>query len=92
MAGQDRGNMRCFEALGCGALMVSDQGRYPEGMKNEETMLLYESSDDAKNVISYALDNPDALRSIALRGKKMICERYSKTNQWIDFINLVGRI
>lgn len=32
MAGRDRGNMRCFEAMGCGALLVSDAGNYPEGM------------------------------------------------------------
>ena len=31
MAGQDRGNMRCFEAMGCGALLVSDDGHYPRG-------------------------------------------------------------
>ena len=29
MAGRDRGNMRCFEAMGCGALLVSDAGNYP---------------------------------------------------------------
>lgn len=92
MAGDDRGNMRCFEAMGCGALMISDQGEYPDGMKNQKTMLLYKGSDDAKKVISYALDNPDVLRSIALHGKKMIGERYSKINQWADFINIVGRI
>jgi hypothetical protein len=32
MAGADRGNMRCFEAMGCGALLLSDEGNYPEGM------------------------------------------------------------
>jgi hypothetical protein len=44
MAGTDRGNMRCFEAMGCGSLMVSDQGRYPEAMQNGMTMLLYEGA------------------------------------------------
>jgi hypothetical protein len=33
IAGADRGNMRCFEAIGCGALLVSDEGNYPEGMR-----------------------------------------------------------
>ena len=33
MAGTDRGNMRCFEAMGCGALLVSDAGGYPDGMQ-----------------------------------------------------------
>jgi hypothetical protein len=30
--------MRCFEAIGCGALLVSDAGCYPDGMKPDETM------------------------------------------------------
>ena len=42
MAGRDRGNMRCFEAFGCGGLLLSDEGNYPEGMRNEETMMTYE--------------------------------------------------
>jgi hypothetical protein len=33
MVGRDRGNMRCFEAMGCGALLLSDEGNYPKGMK-----------------------------------------------------------
>src|SRR6202035_4082382 len=32
MAGTDRGNMRCFEAMGCGALLISDAGSYPGWM------------------------------------------------------------
>lgn len=92
MAGSDRGNMRCFEAMGCGALMVSDQGRYPEGMQNEKTMLLYAGGGEAKTVIAGALDAPDVLRGIALQGNKMISERYSKIKQWADFTSLVGRL
>ena len=34
MAGEDRGNMRCFEALGAGSLLLSDEGNYPEGMSD----------------------------------------------------------
>jgi hypothetical protein len=92
MAGSDRGNMRCFEAMGCGALMVSDQGRYPEGMEDQKTILLYEGSGDVKKVIAGALEKPDVSRAIALRGKKTISERYSKIAQWTDFVNLVGRL
>ena len=45
MAGPDRGNMRCFEAMGCGALLVSDVGNYPVGMEAGVTMETYASSD-----------------------------------------------
>lgn len=92
MAGADRGNMRCFETMGCGALMVSDQGSYPEGMQNEKTMMLYEGSGDVTKVIAFALEKPNALRAIALHGRKMISESYSKTKQWTDFVSLAGRL
>jgi hypothetical protein len=90
MAGSDRGNMRCFEAMGCGALMVSDQGRYPEGMQSQKTMLLYAENGEANTVIVGALESPDVLREIALQGNMMISKRYSKIKQWADFMNLVG--
>jgi spore maturation protein CgeB len=90
MAGRDRGNMRCFEAMGCGALLVSDQGRYPDGIQGEKTMLLYEGGGGAKEVIQRALANPVALDAIASQGKKMVSEHYSKTTQWADFVCLVG--
>jgi len=90
MAGPDRGNMRCFEAMGCGALLVSDQGRYPGGMQNKKTMLLYEGGGEAKEVIQRALANPGTSHTIASRGKKMVSEHYSKTKQWADFGGLVG--
>ena len=43
MAGEDRGNMRCFEAPGCGAVLLTDSGRYPEGFVDGETMVTYSS-------------------------------------------------
>lgn len=89
MAGRDRGNMRCFEAMGCGALLVSDQGIYPEGMQNEKTMLLYEERGETMNVIRRSLENPAVLHAIASQGKKMVSQHYSKTKQWADFVGLV---
>ena len=47
MADRDRGNMRCFEAMGCGALLVSDDGNYPQGMSPGETMRAYTSAEHA---------------------------------------------
>jgi hypothetical protein len=52
MAGNDRGNMRCFEAMGCGALLLSDAGSYPEGMKEGVTMQTYASPQQAAEIVS----------------------------------------
>jgi hypothetical protein len=90
MAGNDRGNMRCWEALGAANLMVSDEGNYPDGMRNGETLVTYRTPDDAVRVIEQYLERPDEARWIAKAGHAMIRECYSKRNQWLAFQKLVG--
>ncbi|CAN5416194.1 glycosyltransferase [soil metagenome] len=85
MSGNDRGNMRCFEAMGCGALLVSDSGRYPSGMVNGETMIEYDSPDDVENVIRTVLANWSHSEQIARRGSSMIRSVYGKAIQWQKF-------
>ena len=70
MAGQDRGNMRCFEAMGCGALLVSDAGNYPEGMVADETIVTYQTSEDCLNQIRRSLADWTAAKQIADNGRK----------------------
>ena len=91
MAGLDRGNMRCFESMGCGALMVSDEGSYPAGMVNSETMKTYTQAQPASQVIEAALAMPDFSARIASNGYCTIQKQYSKAIQWQAFQNLVGR-
>jgi hypothetical protein len=92
MAGRDRGNMRCFEAMGCGALLVSDAGNYPAGMKADETMLAYESADAAADVITGALDRWPRSAKLALEGRAQLSSLYSKSRQWQGFVDLVGQL
>lgn len=90
IGGLDRGNMRCWEALGAGALMVSDAGNYPEGMVDGTTIRTYRSQEEAVAVIRHALQNPGERQSIADAGNDMVRTRYSKARQWADFQKLVA--
>jgi len=90
MAGEDRGNMRCYEAMGCGALLVSDQGRYPKGMINNDTMLTYDTPSSAVGVIGHALDNWTQHSQIARGGHIMLKNDYGKDRQWSDFLRLIS--
>ena len=92
MPSADRGNMRCFEALGSGSLLLSDQGNYPQGMNNGETMVTYQSPEDAVRQIKMLLDAPELRSSIARAGHEMISTRYSKEVQWKRFEALVASI
>ncbi len=89
MAGRERGNMRCFEATGCGALLVTDEGLYPREFIDGETMLIYRSPDEVVEVIRRALADPDGLRALAARGHAGIRAAYSKEAQWRAFLALV---
>src|SRR4051794_5430738 len=85
MAGQDRGNMRCFEAIGCGALLVSDAGSYPAGMQEGVTIETYGTPEQAVEVISRGLQDWPRSAEIAARGWTRVREIYSKDVQWKQF-------
>ena len=84
--------MRCFETMGCGAVMVSDSGNYPEGMADGRTMFTYTDAFDAVRVIEEVLSSPDGGREVALRGARMVRERYDKAAQWQAFQRIVASL
>jgi hypothetical protein len=91
-AGTDRGNMRCFETIGCGALVVSDAGSYPAGMQEGETIETYGTPEQAVEVISRSLQDWPRSAAIAALGRARIRDIYSKDAQWKQFGDLVGRV
>jgi hypothetical protein len=57
MAGEDGRNMRCFEAIACGALLLSDAGKYPKGRTAGIKMQIHDSAQEAVQLSSVCLDN-----------------------------------
>lgn len=92
MAGEDRGNMRCFEAMGCGALLLSDAGNYPPGLVDGETMRTYSDASDAAAGIDALLSQPEVMNGIAAKGHEVMVRDYSKARQWHAFQQLVGAL
>jgi len=89
MAGRDRGNMRCFEATGCGAVLLTDSGSYPEGFVDGETMVTYSSPDQIPQLIQRLLRELSWADFVARAGYAMVRDRYSKERQWARFQELV---
>ncbi|MFC5758752.1 glycosyltransferase family protein [Rhizobium sp. GCM10022189] len=89
MAGPDRGNMRCWETLGCGAAMVSDAGNYPHGMIDGESMVTYDNTEAAVSVLRELLADRDRLLSVAARGHTLVKTMYNKEAQWQHFNRLI---
>lgn len=92
MAGAERGNMRCFETMGSGALLLSDEGVYPDGMCDGETLVTYGSPDEAVERIRNLLSESRSGLAIARAGYDMVSTRYSKKAQWQRFESLVAAI
>jgi len=92
MSGSDRGNMRCFEALGARALLISDHGNYPEGMINGQTIVTYKSPRDAVEQICKFLADTKGSAEIARAGHEMLKTSYSKERQWKRFEALVASL
>lgn len=88
MAGMDRGNMRCFEAMGCGAMMISDFGNYPPGMIHDRTMRVYSDPAEVVELIHESL-NTTQWKKISRNGHEMIQKKYSKLAQWHHFNELI---
>ncbi|MEO1950453.1 glycosyltransferase [Thioclava sp.] len=89
MAGQDRGNMRCFETMGAQACLVSDVGNYPEGMEDGKTARFYETPQDAVRIVQTLIETGED-RSIAGAGYDMVRSVYSKERQWERFQELAS--
>jgi Glycosyl transferases group 1 len=87
MAGSDRGNMRCWEAMGCGALLLSDSGSYPSGMKPGKNFLTYRDATDAVQKIIETL-NSSVKSAVPCFAHKMISTHFSKNAQWLAFCEL----
>jgi hypothetical protein len=89
MAGEDRGNMRCFEAMGCGCVMLSDEGRYPPGMIPGSHFATYTGPQAAVEAIRSLLASGGHQSELARAGTAMIGQAYSKARQWDRFTALV---
>jgi hypothetical protein len=90
MAGSDRGNMRCFEAMGCGALMFSDAGNYPEGMLNGETMMLYEDLNSVAKILEQLFVDSDLMTTVATKGHELVSRAFNKEKQYAQFESIVS--
>lgn len=90
MAGKDRGNMRVWEALGCGAALISDAGVYPPQIREGESFVSYQRPQEVPGLILDLIQDPEARRAIAHSGHKMIRTAYSKKVQWERFVEIAG--
>lgn len=88
ISGVDRGNMRLWETLGCGATLVTDDGRYPAGMTPGKDFAIYTDTKSLVATVERLLDAAEERNAIARSGRDMIRGSFSKDVQWARFLEL----
>ncbi|MBA4307907.1 MAG: hypothetical protein C0429_14345 [Sphingopyxis sp.] len=88
MSLNDRGNMRVWEAMGCGAALISDEGRYPNHLNPGVEFQTYKSVNDLLERIDLLMDSPDKRSKLSQAGYAAISHHYSKQKQWDAFVRL----
>jgi hypothetical protein len=88
--GDYKSNARVFEALGNGALLISEEGIYPEGLVPGEDFITYKNISDLPKIITHALNNWDKFKAIASHGRNKVNKIYSQDNRWTEFVSLIN--
>ena len=92
IAGDIRGNMRCWEALGCGVCMLGSAGKYPEGFEPGVNFEMFTDTNDLTRKIKVLLADEPRRAEIAKAGAEMLPRIWSKERQWGDFVALLGKL
>jgi len=85
-------NMRTYEAIGGGALMISEDGIYPDFLIPDENFLTYENADELIEKIEFVLTLPDQGRAMAEMASEKLRQHCSKQRQWETFCALVQKL
>jgi spore maturation protein CgeB len=81
--------MRTYEAIGCGAFLIGEDGIYPEPLVPGEDLYTYRSLPELIDQIERVLALPDQGRTLALRTRDKLRRRCSKARQWQVFVESV---
>ena len=85
-----KSNMRVFEAIGNGALLLAEKGGYPEGLSAGKDYLPYASLPELLDLIDMVLDDWEKWSIFATAASIRLLERFSKERQWNLFFDNVS--
>jgi len=87
-----RDNMRDYESIGCGAVLIGEDGIYPDHFIPGEDLFTFKSFPELFDRIDHVLSSQDQGLSFARRAKEKLKSIYSKEYQWQFFINAVNSL
>ena len=88
MSSKVKGNMRVFETLANGSFLLTDVGKYPEGLVPEKHFVTYKNSRDAIDKIKYYVKNELEREEIALQGNAALVGLFSPQESARDLLSI----
>jgi hypothetical protein len=80
-----KSNMRVFESIGNGALLISERGNYPDGLIPDEDFITYDGFDELIEKIELVLTNWNFYQQFAQKSTEKAKILFSKEAQWEKF-------
>lgn len=87
-----KSNMRVFEAIGNGALLLTEKGYYPEKLEPNNDYLTYDSSAELLKLIEEVLTDWNTWSVFAENAKNRLANNFSKEKQWRTFIENITNV
>lgn len=86
------GNMRMYEATGCGALLITE---YNDGIERlfipDKEIITYKNLDDLIEKIKYFQTHPDEASKIVKAGQEACVNRYGYDKRILDFEAIINK-
>ena len=89
MSQNERGNMRCFEAMSLGSLLLTDKGLYPEGFEDGHNYISYEDAQDCQSKAKTLLFEDAHRQTITKNAYDVQRRLYNKSAQYQHFLNIL---
>ena len=84
-------NNRIFEAMACGALVLSDHSEALEEI-SEDTILFYRDGKDVAKWLQWTQDNPEEALKMGERSRQLILSKHSWAHRAVQVMGLVADI
>jgi spore maturation protein CgeB len=85
-----KSNMRVFESLSCGSLLISEEGNYPDGFEANKNFMQFKNSKDLISKIPKFIENYSSLKENMVPFINKVKNIYSKENQWDRFNKIIN--
>jgi 2-polyprenyl-3-methyl-5-hydroxy-6-metoxy-1,4-benzoquinol methylase/thioredoxin-like negative regulator of GroEL len=85
-------NMRVFEALASGALLITDEADGLEDLfEDRKHLVIYREDEDLFDLVAYYLEHAEEREAIATAGQAEVLARHTYAHRMAEMLQIIGR-